>query len=249
MNKRNILFYGLIILFTVIIFLTFFIFRNNDLKNNAIEKIGVKNTKNIIIENSVSNNNVIDEVSSSFDKNIQTVNNIINEKNEIIEKNVVSSVAKEPVDKKEEKIEKVETLPVEKEFKVIAPVEGEISKDFAVESLLYSETLKEWTTHQGIDIKADKTTIVKCVYPGIVESIKNDPRYGLTITINHENGFKTVYANLLTAEFITEGEQVEEGKTIATVGESASFESLEEPHLHFEILKDNINVNPTLYLK
>ena len=84
MNKRNILFYGLIILFTVIIFLTFFIFRNNDLKNDEIEKIGVKNTKNIIIENSVSNNNVIDEVSSSLDKNIQTVNNIINEKNEII---------------------------------------------------------------------------------------------------------------------------------------------------------------------
>lgn len=84
---------------------------------------------------------------------------------------------------------------------------------------------------------------------GTVESIKNDPRYGLTITISHEDGFKTIYSNLLTTEFVSEGDTVEKGETIATVGETASFEIADESHLHFEMYKDGEIVNPTIYLK
>ena len=42
---------------------------------------------------------------------------------------------------------------------------------------------------------------------------------------------------------------VEKGQTIATVGETASFEVADESHLHFEIYKDGTPVNPTIYLK
>ena len=58
-----------------------------------------------------------------------------------------------------------------------------------------------------------------------------------------------VYSNLLTAEFVVEGEKVEQGQTIGTVGNTATFEIADEPHLHFEILKDNESVDPELYLK
>ena len=73
--------------------------------------------------------------------------------------------------------------------------------------------------------------------------------WGLTITIEHDNGFKTVYANLLTSEFVVEGEKVQKGQTIGTVGNTAIFESSDDIHLHFEILKDNVNVDPATYLK
>ena len=129
------------------------------------------------------------------------------------------------------------------------PVQGEIIREFANDKLVYSETLEEWIQHNGIDIKADKTTIVKASADGKVSTIKNDPRYGLTITILHDNGFKTVYANLLTAEFVTEGETVEGGQTIGTVGNTATFEILDEPHLHFEIIKDNEYLDPSIYIK
>ena len=76
------------------------------------------------------------------------------------------------------------------------PVEGEIIKEFAKNNLVYSDTLGEWITHYGIDIKADKTTVVKSSAAGTVKYIKNDPRYGLTIVIEHKSGYKTVYANL-----------------------------------------------------
>ena len=133
------------------------------------------------------------------------------------------------------------------EFKM--PVEGEIMREYAKDNLVYSATLDEWVTHNGIDIAAEKTTVVKASADGTVKSIKNDPRYGLTIVIEHVNGFTTVYSNLLTAEFVEEGETVEQGETIGTVGNTATFEIADEAHLHFEILKDNENLDPELYLK
>ena len=115
--------------------------------------------------------------------------------------------------------------------------------------MIYSTTLEEWTTHLGMDIKADKTTVVKSAEAGTVKSIKNDPRFGLTVVIEHEDNFQTVYSNLLTAEFVVEGEKIEKGQSIGTVGNTAVFEIADEPHLHFEIWKDSLPVDPSIYLK
>ena len=136
-----------------------------------------------------------------------------------------------------------------KELSFQKPVDGEIMREYAKDNLVYSETLQEWTTHLGIDIKADKTTVVKAAEAGTVKSIKNDPRYGLTIVIEHDNEFQTVYSNLLTSEFVVEGEKVEKGQSIGTVGNTAAFEIADEPHLHFEILKNSIQEDPTIYIK
>ena len=136
-----------------------------------------------------------------------------------------------------------------KELSFIQPVEGEIIKEFAKENLVYSETLKEWVTHNGIDIKADKTSVVKAAEDGTIKTIKNDPRYGLTVVIEHTDGMQTIYSNLLTAEFVVEGENVTKGQTIGTVGNTAVFEISDDCHLHFEIWKDQVAVNPTNYIK
>lgn len=136
-----------------------------------------------------------------------------------------------------------------KELAFQKPVEGDIVREYAKDNLIYSATLEEWTTHMGIDIKAEKTTVVKAAEAGTIKSIKNDPRYGLTIVIEHEDNFQTVYANLLTSEFVVEGEKVEKGQSIGTVGNTAVFEIADEPHLHFEVLKDALPVDPTIYIK
>lgn len=136
-----------------------------------------------------------------------------------------------------------------KELTFEKPVEGEIVREYAQDNLIYSETLKEWTTHTGIDFKAEKTTVVKSAEEGTIKSIKNDPRYGLTIIIEHNDNFQTVYSNLLTSEFVVEGEKVQKGQAIGTVGNTAVFEIADEPHLHFEILKDSLPVDPNIYIK
>lgn len=181
------------------------------------------------------NNNVgIDELEESVMANSE---NSDSEKKDKQENNIEES-------KKDEKLEEPEKNP-----SFIMPVEGEIVKHYGKEKLIYSETLKEWTTHLGIDIKADKTTIVKASSDGCVRSIKNDPRYGLTVVIEHTNGFSSVYSNLLTAEFVVVGENVKVGQTIGTVGTTATFEILDDAHLHFEILKDGNTIDPEMYIK
>lgn len=189
--------------------------------------------KNIISNNTTNSNNTKTNVSTNAD--VLTTNKITS--------NNTTSQTNSKIEEKD----KTEETTVELKFD--RPVEGEVVRDFAVDNLIYSDTLQEWTTHTGIDIKAEKTTVVKSAEAGTVKSIKNDPRYGLTIIIEHANGFQTVYSNLLTSEFVVEGEKVEKGQSLGTVGNTAAFEIADEPHLHFEIIKDNVQVDPNIYLK
>ena len=175
--------------------------------------------KNIISNNTTNSNNTKTNVSTNAD--VLTTNKITS--------NNTTSQTNSKIEEKD----KTEEATVELKFD--RPVEGEVVRDFAVDNLIYSDTLQEWTTHTGIDIKAEKTTEA-----GTVKTIKNDPRYGLTIIIEHANGFQTVYSNLLTSEFVVEGEKVEKGQSLGTVGNTAAFEIADEPHLHFEIIKDNV---------
>lgn len=166
------------------------------------------------------------------------------------QKNVKQENVNKGKEEKKEIKETKETKAETKEEEIIfeVPLKGEIIREYAKDSLVYSNTLQEWVTHNGIDIKADKTSVVKAASKGKVSSIKNDPRYGLTVIITHDGGYQTVYSNLLTSEFVVKGEQVETGQSIGTVGNSASFETADEYHLHFELLKDNEYVNPEVYI-
>lgn len=195
------------------------------------------------IDNTVSNetSNEINSESVSSDENEDTTKYAVNTSK--TEGRTVEEAKEDDNVKEEEKEEPV------KDPEFVIPVEGEILREYAKESLAYSPTLDEWITHNGIDIVAEKTTVVKASAEGTVKSIKNDPRYGLTAVIEHVNGFSSVYSNLLTAEFIEEGEKVEQGQTIGTVGNTATFEIADESHLHFEILKDDVSVDPELYIK
>lgn len=199
-------------------------------KNESNANANVNNIESNEVSTKTTNTSTENKATTNTNKNVTTNKSV----------NTTSNDKKE--EKKEVKEEKVE-------LKFAKPVEGEISKEYAQENLVYSETLQEWVTHSGIDIKADKTTVVKSAEKGTVKTIKNDPRYGLTIVVEHANGYKTVYANLLTSEFVVEGEKVEKGQSLGTVGNTAVFEIADEPHLHFEILKDSMPVNPSDFIK
>ena len=189
---------------------------------------------------------VVESTTTSNDKTINEVKDSIKE-NTVIEESKKDTVKEKTANSS--KNEKVKKEEVKKELKFSVPVKGEILRDYADTTLIYSDTLEEWTTHLGVDILAEKGSAVSASEEGIVKSIKNDPRLGLTITIEHADGFETVYANLLSSEFVSEGEKVNKGQTIATVGNSATFEIADEYHLHFEMLLNGNNVNPAKYWK
>ena len=212
-------------------------------KKNSITDLS-KINKEEISEASTSIGKTINEVESEKTNEIEVEKIAINTSNmikeNIIDENNVQETANVEETKKEEKV----LYPT-----FVMPLEGEITVNYAKENLVYSNTLQEWVTHLGIDIKAPKTTVVKASDEGTIKSIKNDPRYGITVVIEHTNGFESLYANLLTAEFVKEGEKVKQGQSIGTVGNTGAFEIVDEPHLHFEILKDGENLDPSIFLR
>lgn len=240
---------------TIIVFAALIYSKN--LNNEVKEEILASEKMSNELNNTNSTENT-ESASSEIGKSVNEMANELNEKNNVnTNKNsdtksnnvlTTNQIKENTVTQTNSNVEeKTETKKVELNFE--KPVDGDIIRDFAIDSLVYSDTLQEWTTHTGIDIKADKTTVVKSAEAGIVKTIKNDPRYGLSITVEHENGFQTVYSNLLTSEFVVEGEKVEKGQSLGTVGNTAAFEIADESHLHFEILKDSIQVDPNMYLK
>ena len=224
---------------------------NNESTESASSEIGRSINE---VANELNNMNYISNVSSNEISSSNTVNNATGNETNTNNNTVTTSTANQ----ENENITDRNTITEEtssnteeqkQELSFAKPVEGEIMKDFAKDNLIYSNTLEEWSTHTGIDIKADKTTVVNASEAGTVKSIKNDPRYGLTIVLEHTDGYETVYSNLLTSEFVVEGEKVEKGQALGTVGNTAAFEIADEPHLHFEILKDSVAIDPSIYIK
>lgn len=129
-----------------------------------------------------------------------------------------------------------------------APAAGKIQSEFSMDKLVFSPTFNEWRTHSGVDIASPRGEVVRSVGNGTVLEIKNDPRYGFTVVIDHKNGYKSVYANLASDQTLQVGQEVKLGDPIGAVGATAIFESAEPTHLHFELYKENKLVDPAAYI-
>ena len=128
--------------------------------------------------------------------------------------------------------------------KYVKPLSGSIITEFSADTPVYSVTLDQYMTHYGIDIAANLDTQVKAVAAGTVTKVYTDDKYGITIEINHGNGYQSVYSNLSTTSMVEVSDVVEQGQVISGVGNTALFETLEPNHLHFEIHKDGIPIDP-----
>lgn len=177
--------------------------------------------------------------------------NISQEKEDInLDKNVVKPVP--TVDSKEQKGNSDANKNGEgpsSNSAYVAPLKGKLTKEFSNEVPIYSKTLDQYIVHNGIDIEAPADTQVKAVADGTVTRVYTDDKLGITIEVSHGNGLITKYSNLSTAKMVGESDVVKKGQAISGVGNSALFESLEPTHLHFEVLKDGVPIDPSLYVK
>lgn len=130
----------------------------------------------------------------------------------------------------------------------VRPVVGQVDRAYSIETLAYDVTMKDWRTHDGIDISTDAGAVVRAAADGTVESIKQDDLYGTTVVIKHGGGIKTVYSNLAETPTVSEGDSVRAGDVIGSVGESALCEIGQPAHLHFAMSLDGVSVDPDSYL-
>lgn len=134
------------------------------------------------------------------------------------------------------------------EAPMLSPVtSGTVLKAFTEDKLVYSATLKHWSTHPALDLSAQEGTEVLSVLDGTVDRVDEDPLLGLTVVLSHEDGSQTVYASLGTvAEGLASGDRVKRGQVVGTVGTSAASEKADGPHVHFQMMRDGKAVAPPL---
>ena len=106
-----------------------------------------------------------------------------------------------------------------------------------------------FSEHKGVDFSAQAGDKVFAVEKGVVESIfTGDVLTGTEIVVKHEDGLKSVYRFVEQVEDLKVGDKVEKGQVLACVAQANGNEYKDGAHLHFEIIKDGVSIDPSAYL-
>lgn len=162
-----------------------------------------------------------------------------NTQNDVPQENTAS--AEEPKPAEEQKPAQPQSFAM--------PLEGKALNGYSGGELVKSKTLKEWRTHDGIDIQAAAGTPVKAVCDGVVEEIKEDPMWGVCVIISHSNNYQSCYYGLKANVPVKKGASVKVGDMIGHVGNTAEIEIAEESHLHFAMKLDGAWIDPASVIK
>jgi len=121
------------------------------------------------------------------------------------------------------------------------PVMGPVSSSFG-----FRRHPIEGTTrfHFGTDIAVSTGTPFGAFAAGQVMAAGYGHGFGLYILIDHGDGVKTRYAHC-SALYVQAGDWVEKGEIIGRVGYTGNATG---PHLHFELMRDGMFLNPELYV-
>jgi murein DD-endopeptidase MepM/ murein hydrolase activator NlpD len=119
-----------------------------------------------------------------------------------------------------------------------------IINPFSGTELVKNATTGSWQTHNGTDIAVETGTDVFAVYTGEITAINDDPLWGVTVVIDHHNGYITKYCSLAKDLSVQEGDTVVSGDIIGVTGDTADIESGLSPHLHIEITRNGDYQNP-----
>ena len=100
---------------------------------------------------------------------------------------------------------------------------------------------KAWKKHQGMDFTSPRGTPIYATGPGvIIRADSGSSGYGKHVRIDHGFGYITLYAHM--SEYnVRRGQKVSRGDIIGFVGNTGRSEA---PHLHYEVHKSNVKINP-----
>jgi len=122
----------------------------------------------------------------------------------------------------------------------LLPIHGWISSPFGYRRHPYDGGYR---LHAGVDIAADPGTPVRAPANGTVIFAGYREGYGKVVVIDHGYGIRTLFAH--TARLYTSlGVRVRRGSVIAEVGSTGMATG---PHLHYEVRKNGVPVNPITF--
>lgn len=124
-----------------------------------------------------------------------------------------------------------------------APLSQGIGADFSMGVPVFSQTMNDYRTHNGVDFKGVKGESVKAVTSGKVIAVEKNAVWGNTVTIDHGDGIVSKTSGLADEALITNGSEVNENTVIGVVG-AVPVESKDESHVHLEIRVNGEIVDP-----
>ena len=130
-----------------------------------------------------------------------------------------------------------------------SPVAGQEVFGYAMETLSYNQTTRDWRTHNGVDIAAESGTEVVAAADGEVYTTYEDDSLGFTGVIRHEGGYTTRYASLGEDIRVKAGDRVKMGQVIGTVASTALVETVLGPHVHFSVTYQDQPMDPADFLR
>ena len=136
-----------------------------------------------------------------------------------------------------------------KPSKLTRPVSGETVLSYAMETLCYNPTTRDWRVHNGIDIAAEAGTKVCAAADGTVYTVYEDETMGMTVVIRHDGGYVTKYSSLAQEVSVAAGQTVSAGDTIGTVGATALLETAIGDHVHFSVTCNGTDIDPNDFLE
>ena len=137
------------------------------------------------------------------------------------------------------------TEPEKKQPKLVRVGKGSGALQWPLRGVLYARFGKKGKEpHDGVDLAAPAGQPVKVAAPGTVLFAGDQKGYGLIVIVEHDGGLITLYAHNRDLRVKT-GQKVREGQVVATVGDSGRTSG---PHLHFEVRKDGVPVDPLDFL-
>lgn len=141
------------------------------------------------------------------------------------------------------------TTPQSVTIKTVSPLEGQTVAVYAMDSLTYNQTTRDWRVHNGVDIAAEAGTAVSAAADGEVYSVYDDDAMGMTVVIRHSGNYTTRYASLAETVSVKPGDAVTAGQTIGAVGNTALMESALGDHLHFSVTYNGELMDPAKFLE
>ena len=151
----------------------------------------------------------------------------------------------EPTPQPPEQGSDTDTLP-----SFLLPVSGVLQKDHDAELQVFSDTMRDYRIHLGLDIGTLAGASVSAMADGVITQVFDDVSMGKCIAIKHSGDAYTIYKNLAAnlPDTVLVGKSVKAGDVIGYVGESAMVEIADEPHLHIEMTVNGLAVDPLEYL-
>ena len=127
------------------------------------------------------------------------------------------------------------------------PVSGRVLNAYSGDELVYSSTLGDWRTHNGVDYAADKGAEVTAPAAGKVVETGTDDKWGPVVAIEDASGRIWRVCGTTDAR-VKKGDTVSAGQTIGKVG-SVSCECAEESHIHLEVMEGEKYLDPIKAMK